>query len=190
MNIGVTQSQMSIVAVQFSRPASKAQESLPGGEARSSVAAADVVEVNTRVDAGFVSQVLQDSLEERLDAALQKAGVEMSASELLASGTDTSPQATAGRIVEFAVSFYAAYQGNQQDEERTAQLQGFVELIKGAVEEGFAGAREVLSGFAELSEGIQEDIDQTFELTMKGIDRFAEEQRKAMGEGEAEVGAI
>ena len=190
MNVGITQSQSLIAVARFSGTGAKIQGPASGKDAPSSGLATDVVEVSAQVDEGFVSRVLQDSLEERLNVALEKAGVEMSAGELLASETDTSPQATATRITDFAVSFYAAYQGNHQDQEGAVQLEGFVELVKGAVEEGFTGARELLDGFAEMSEDIEGDIDETFELTMRGIDSFAEEQRQTMEQGEEEVGPI
>lgn len=192
MNVGITQSQSLIAVARFSGAAAKTQGAASAKDVLSSAQATDtdVVEVSAQVDEGFVSRVLQDSLEERLGAALEKAGVEMSVGELVSSETDTSPQATATRITDFAVSFYAAYQGNHQDQEGAVQLEGFVELVKGAVEEGFTGARELLDGFAEMSEEAEGDIDETFELTMRGIDAFAEEQRQTMEQGEEEVGPI
>lgn len=207
MNVGTTQSQTLIATLRFSQTAVRTQGTTPAKDilsrtaegaasakdVPSRTAAVDVVEVGVQVDGRFVSRVLQDSLEERLNAALEKAGVEMSAGELLSGGMDSSPQATATRIVDFAVSFHAAYQGTHQGEEGAVQLEGFVGLIKGAMEEGFAGARELLDGFAEMSEEIEGGIGETFDLAMRGIDAFAEEQRQAMGkgeDGEPGVGAI
>ena len=99
----------------------------------------------------------------------------------------SSEQATATRIVDFATSFYSAYQMNHEGDEGGAKLEGFVTLIKGAVEEGFAGAQEVLGGFSEMSSKVQDDIDETFELTMKGIDAFADEQRQLEAQEEKEL---
>lgn len=191
MNIGTTQSQTLIASLQFSSTAVKTQLTAPKKNETASVSPLDVVEVGTQVDADFISKVLQDSLEERLNSALESAGVDSTVAELLSGGMDFSPQATAGRIVNFAVSFYGAYQLNNQGEEGATQLAGFVDLIKGAVKEGFAGAQELLNGFGEMSEEAQGDIDETFELTIKGIDEFAEEQRERLGqEEEAEVAVL
>lgn len=184
MNIGTTQSQTLISSLQFSSTTMKMPLAAPKKNEAASGSPLDVVEVGTQVDANFATRVLQDSLEERLNAAFESAGVNSTATSLLSGGMDFSPQATAGRIVDFAVSFYNAYQLNNQGEEGATQLAGFVDLIKGAVKEGFAGARELLGNFGEMSEGIQGNIDETFELTMKGIDDFAEEQRERIGQEE------
>jgi len=206
MNIGTTQSQSLINSMQFSsstvtQSATRMQFSssamTQSATARKSpiggVGSLDKVEVGTKVDGNFVNRVLQDSLEDRLNSALETAGVEMSAGELLASGMDFSPEATATRIVDFATSFYSAYQMNHESDEGGAKLEGFVTLIKGAVEEGFAGARELLGGFSEMSKEVEDDIDETFDLTMKGIDAFADEQRQLEAQAEEklqEMGAI
>ena len=74
-----------------------------------------------------------------------------------------------------------------------AQISGFAELIKGAIEEGFASAKDLLAGLGEISPAVQAKIDETFDLTMQGIDSFVEEQMVALsaqGEEEDPVGVI
>mgnify|MGYP001425511928 CR=1 FL=1 len=48
---------------------------------------------------------------------------------------------------------------------------------RGAVEEGFSQAKDVLEGIAKISQGVTADIDETLVLVMKGIDDFAEGKR-------------
>ena len=179
MEIGITQSQTLIASIAFSKSTAKSQVSLPKAEEKTANLV-DVVEIGRPIDADFAAQVLQDSLEERLNAMLESAGVESTVADLLASDADFSPQATAGRIVDFAVGFYEAYQQNHEGEEGKAQLEGFVQLIKGAIEEGFAGAQELLGRLGDISGEIQTNIDETFDLTMKGIDDFTEKQRRLL----------
>lgn len=133
--------------------------------------------VNRRIDATYQQRVLTDSVEDKLNTALEKAGLDMRAEDLLQEGLDVTPEATAARITEFATSFYGAYQANNPDTEGNAQLDGFVEMITGAVEEGFEEAGEILSGIGRIPDQVSQDIDRTLELTMEGLDAFAEEQR-------------
>ena len=55
-------------------------------------------------------------------------------------------------------------------------------MIKGAIEEGFASAQDILFGLGEISPDIQAGIDETFELTMQGINSFLEQQAQEQGE--------
>jgi hypothetical protein len=57
---------------------------------------------------------------------LRKAGIEGQALEDVLSGAlDLSPEVTAKRIVEFATSFFGAFQTNNADQEGDAQIDGF-----------------------------------------------------------------
>ena len=145
--------------------------------------------VNRRIDFEFGQRVLTDSMEDKLNTALEKAGLDMRAEDLLEEGLDTTPEATADRITEFATAFFDAYKANNDGMEAQAQIDNFVELIKGAVDEGFEDSREILSGIGRIPQQVTQDIDRTYELTMQGIDKFAEEQESALApppeEGEA-----
>ncbi len=183
MKIGAVQSQSLIAAA--TRPAAK---SMIGASAQVTAARilstdpeapdeAVKLSVNRRIDATYTQRVLTDSVEDKLNTALDKAGLDMRAEDLLQEGLDVTPEATAARITEFATSFYGAYQENNPDAEGSAQIDGFVEMIKGAVEEGFEGAKEILTGIGRIPDQVGQDIDRTLELTMEGLDAFAEEQR-------------
>lgn len=139
-----------------------------------------VLSVNRRIDFEYTQRVLSDSVENRLDKALEKAGLDTKAESLLQEGLDLTPEATAERITQFATSFFGAYQANNPDVEAEQQVNDFTELIKGAVEEGFADAKEILSGIGRIPAQVGEDMDRTLELTMAGIDRFADEQLQVL----------
>lgn len=182
MNVASTQSQTLVASLQQTRAPARAPstQSPTVAALAAGTDAADVVELGTAVDANFATRVLQDSLQERLDAALKEAGVDTSAEDLLASGLDTSPEATARRIVDFSTSFLSAYTANHPKDEAGARLDSFIALIKKAVDEGFSGARDLLSRVGEVPDEVNEGIDRTHDLVMQGIDNFASEQRQAL----------
>ena len=116
------------------------------------------------------------------DTALRDAGLDLDVETLLSSGLDMPPEATAQRMVDFAVSFFDAFKANHLEDQPESQIDGFSALIKGAVEEGFAVARSILEGIGPIRHSVGADIDETFELTMRGIDEFVEQQRMALQE--------
>ena len=176
MDVGSTQSQSLIasLSVTATRSVSIVQEATSGSESV-------LISLGQQIDLSYSQRVLQDSLTSSFDTALSDAGLELDVQTLLSSGLDLSPQATAQRIVDFAVSFFDAFQANHLDDDgKESQVDSFSALIRGAVEEGFADARSIIEGIGPIREGVAADIDETFELTMRGIDEFAEQQREAL----------
>lgn len=178
MQIGTTQSQdqsqsliasVSITKTHFEKQITTAERTL--------TRSGDFLEIDIEINGDFADRVLQDSLEKRLNEAFETAGLDMSTESLLASGQDMSPEAVSGRIVDFAVSFFGAFKDNNSDEEASEQLDGFVSMIKGAVEQGFAEAGDILKGIGQITGEAQSDMDETFNLTMNKIDAFAEGER-------------
>ncbi|MBD3419900.1 MAG: hypothetical protein GF398_07270 [Chitinivibrionales bacterium] len=71
---------------------------------------------------------------------------------------------TSQRIVDFAVSFYDAFEGAGEE---------FVSIIKGAVEDGFEQAREILG---ELPDAVNNLVGNTYDLVMEKLDTWSAEQ--------------
>ena len=194
MNMGNTQSQSLVASMQATRANFQMQKTtIDAGrsfEAKSLLV--DAVNVYIRVDEGFANRVLNDSLNDKLNATFQEAGMDTTVDSLLESGLDFSPEATANRIVELATGFFGQYQTNNEGIGEGEQIEGFVEMIKGAVEEGFAGAQEILEGLGEIDPDVQGGIDKTSDLVVKGIDDWASERAEqvATGSGEEGVTAI
>lgn len=88
---------------------------------------------------------------------------------------DHTPEATADRIVAFATGFFPSYAERHAEEGEQAQLDGFMELIKGGIEEGFRQARDILEGLDVLNGQVKEGVDSTFDLVMQGLDTFYEQ---------------
>ena len=182
MNVGNTQSQSLISSMQSSRSTLAVKKTIAdaGGSTQAKSLMVDAVNVNIQVDKGFANRVLSDSLNDKLNSMFQEAGMDTTVESLLESGTDFSPEATANRIVEFATGFYGQYQANNAEMSEKEQLEGFSTMIKGAIEEGFAGAQEMLEGLGEIDSDVQAGIDETFDLAMKGIDDFVAQRTEQL----------
>ncbi|MFT7127968.1 MAG: hypothetical protein ACI89U_000073 [Gammaproteobacteria bacterium] len=92
-------------------------------------------------------------------------------------GLDTSPEATAERIVSLSTGFFSRFK--EQNPELTAQEQivSFSEIVSKGIDKGFSEAREILDGLKVLKEGdIAENIDKTYELVQQGLQDFRENQ--------------
>ena len=76
-----------------------------------------------------------------MNAAFAAASMDTTVESLLQSGMDFSPGATAQRIVDFSTSCFSSYQRNHAEQDGQTQMAGFAEMIKGAIEEGFASAQ-------------------------------------------------
>ena len=186
MNIGSSPSQASpsfTGSIDMPRTAFQMQQTLtgPDGEATRTIMV-DAVEVNIQIDGEFAGRVLQDSMEGKLNAAFAATGMDTTVDGILHSGTDFLPKATAQRIVDFSTSFFGLFQQNHADEAGHSQATYFAAMIKGAIEEGFASAQDILFGLGEISPDIQAGINETFELTMQGINSFLEQQAQEQGE--------
>ena len=177
MNIGSSFSQGLIGSIDVKRTLREMQQTLstPDGTAARTLLI-DAVEVNVQIDGEFANRVLQDSTEDKLNAAFATAGIDTTVDSLLQNSMDFTPGATAKRIADFSLSFFGAFQQNHAYLDGVAQISGFAELIKSAIEEGFASAQDLLAGLGEISPAVQAGIDETFYLTMQGIDTFVEEQ--------------
>ena len=56
-------------------------------------------------------------------------------------------------------------------------------------EEPLLAQRDILEGIGQISSGVSDDIDQTYDLVMQGIDDFAEGQRLSLAEQVSEASA-
>lgn len=89
-----------------------------------------------------------------------------------ASALDVSPEATAGRIVSLSTGLFELYQGSNPDKDFATALEDFTELIRGAIDQGFAEARKILDGLGVLQGDIAGNIDRTYELVQQGLQDF------------------
>ncbi|EGM78445.1 hypothetical protein Rhein_1430 [Rheinheimera sp. A13L] len=90
------------------------------------------------------------------------------------SGVDTSPQATADRIVGFATAFYQKFSEQNPDMPEEERLDKFIALVGGGVDKGFEDARGILDGLGVLKGKVADDIDSTYSLIQDGFAKFRE----------------
>ncbi len=85
---------------------------------------------------------------------------------------DTSPEATANRIADFALGFFSKYAENnglQDDEAGRAQ---YADFIGKAISQGIEEARGILGALQALNPDVADGIDQTAQLIQTRLDDF------------------
>lgn len=87
-------------------------------------------------------------------------------------GVDTSPGATADRIVSFATNFFSLYQDQNSKMSFDEQLTSFMKIIGGAIDQGFDEAKEILTGLQVLEGDIAGEVEQTYSLVQEGLLTF------------------
>ncbi len=109
---------------------------------------------------------------DRINAVLEP---ELGPNAISSTPTDQfTPEATAGRILSLSTGFYDAYAAQHTDQDSETVVRNFVDLIRGGFERGFGEARDILSGLNVLGADspIEQGINQTYALVMKGYDDF------------------
>ena len=91
-----------------------------------------------------------------------------------ASGVDTSPQATADRIVSLSTAFFAKYQEKHPEKDLETALKDFTKTISDGIDKGFAEARNILDGLNVLQGDIASNIYKTYDLVQSGLKSFVD----------------
>lgn len=156
------------------------------GDGQTGTASIDSVQISlsSSLTIDDANKILKDQLSEKINAAFKEAGVDIDIEEVQKQNQDTSPEATARRIVDFATGFFGVYAKNHGNEEDTGRLDGFMSLIRDAVDKGFADARDILKGIADISGPVSDGIDRTYDLTQKGLDEFRRKQLDLISGGD------
>lgn len=111
---------------------------------------------------------------EGINAELEPIMGPNAAQKIYDSGIDTSPEATADRIVSFATAFYGKYKEQNPDKSEQENLDSFLKVIGGGIEKGFADAKDILKGLQVYEGEVESGVDKTYGLVMKGIANFRE----------------
>lgn len=88
------------------------------------------------------------------------------------SGLDVSPEATAERIVSFSTGLFPLFQQQHPELDEIQQVDRFLEVIGGGIDQGFAEAREILDGLGVLEGEIADNVDKTYDLVQEGLADF------------------
>ena len=130
-------------------------------------------QVSLRSNNDSLSLLYKTALE-GINAELEPVMGENAAQKIYDSGIDTSPEATAERIVAFATAFYSRYKelSDEQTEEQT--LDNFLALVTPGVDKGFADAKDILNGLKVYEGEVESGVDKTYQLVMQGLASFRE----------------
>lgn len=161
-----------------------------------------VIEASSRYQFNSILQPSQppgagkaSAYEDRSGEAGEKYGLLKTEAELILqaheqafSGDPFSPEATADRIVNFAVSFFPMFAADNPDMTHQQQVEAYREMVEGAIDEGFKDALQILGA---LPNDISANIEQTRSLVSEKLDAFfnqlagegAEEGKKAASQG-------
>ena len=109
-----------------------------------------------------------------INAELEPVMGENAAQKIYDSGIDTSPEATADRILAFATGFYSRYKELNPDKTEAENLTAFLDLITPGIEKGFADAKDILKSLKVYEGEVETGVDSTYSLVMQGLDSFRE----------------
>ncbi len=112
-----------------------------------------------------------DAINEELAPTLGENAIERSQEQ----GLDVSPEATAERIVSLTTAMFSRYQDSHPDDALAGQVDDFLGLIGGGIDQGFAEAREILDGLGVLEGDIAANIDRTYALVQEGLESFRQQ---------------
>ena len=98
-------------------------------------------------------------------------------------GIDVSPEATADRIVSFSTGLFSLFQQQHSSLSEPEQVDRFLDVIGGGIDQGFSEARDILEGLGVLKGEIADNIDKTYDLVQEGLSAFRD-KFESPGEGE------
>ncbi|MCP4292639.1 MAG: hypothetical protein GY780_12485 [bacterium] len=133
---------------------------------------------------GFLTSRLEDKLNSLFEKA-SEANPELAAAgpgAFFNSSTDVSPEATADRIVGFALGLKSVFARQNEDLDEKEMMARFESEIRRGIGEGFSDARGILGGLEMLDGEIEEGVDATWDLVQQRLDDYF----GGLGEDEAD----
>ncbi len=135
---------------------------------------------------GLADSIMQDGglgflrsrLDEKMGALFEKAAEDNP--ELAAAGpasfyeasTDVTPEATADRIVGFALGLKGIYSRQNSDLSEEELMASFESEIRRGISDGFGDARGILGDLDLRSDQVQENVDATWDLVQQKLEEF------------------
>lgn len=107
---------------------------------------------------------------EKLRAVVSDARAELGLAE--DATLDTSPEATANRIADFALGFFDKYAENNGLEDNEEGRRQYADFIGKAITQGIDEARGILQSLNSLSGDVTANIDKTAELVDQRLEDF------------------
>lgn len=117
-------------------------------------------------------QLLYKAAIEAIDEELEETLGPDSTQRNFDAGIDFSPEATADRIIKASTAFFYSYQEQHPEENLEEQLDNFIAIVSGGVDQGFDEARHILDGLGVLEGDIEDNINRTYDFVMEGYQGF------------------
>jgi len=105
-------------------------------------------------------------LKEIVNQAYEKLGVTNPAS------LDTSPEATASRIADFAIGMYSIYKRQNPDMEEGKRLEKYEKMIHKAIDKGFNEGVKILKGLNLFNGKVEKDANETMAIIQNKLNDF------------------
>ncbi|MCW8884005.1 MAG: DUF5610 domain-containing protein [Motiliproteus sp.] len=173
---------VSAVGGSSAAPSAPTKESVPSQDTAKSSATGSkqsqnlaILEANRSVSLSAGNQPLSLVYQAAIDAINEELAPTMGENALergQQQGLDVSPEATAERIVSMTTAMFDRYQDHRPELSATEQLDRFLSVIGGGIDQGFTEAREILDGLGVLEGEIAENIDRTYTLVQQGLEAF------------------
>lgn len=128
-------------------------------------------QVSLRSNNDSLSLLYKTALE-GINAELAPVLGENAAQKVYDSAVDTSPEATAERIVAFATAFYSRYKELAAADSEEQTLDNFMALITPGVEKGFSDAKDILKSLKVYEGDIETGVNSTYDLVTQGLANF------------------
>ncbi|MCP4445964.1 MAG: hypothetical protein GY811_11555 [Myxococcales bacterium] len=120
------------------------------GEVRQKPIGPDIVELSEEAKGTVLSQgKIEEMLHARLAKTLEAQGVDLSEHQ----GLDYSPDAVSQRIVDYSISLYGVFREQNTSLSENEAMNKFESTIRGAVDNGFDDAMDILEGV-----GLSDDV--------------------------------
>ena len=85
---------------------------------------------------------------------------------------DTSPEATANRIADFAIGAFERWLNNHKGLAEDDARKQFADFIGGAIQQGISEARDILGSLSALSPDVNTNIDTTWQIIQDRLNDF------------------
>ncbi len=122
------------------------------------------------VSKGQAQGIVLDRAYEKLRAVVGDARTALGLAE--GEEIDTSPNATADRIADFAINFFSKYAENNGLEDNEEGRKAFADFIGGAINQGIEEAKGILTALPAFDPEIQAGVEDTASYIQKRLDDF------------------
>jgi hypothetical protein len=122
------------------------------------------------VSKGQAQGIVLDRAYEKLRAVVGDARTALGLAE--GEEIDTSPNATANRIADFAINFFSKYAKNNGLEDNEEGRKQFADFIGAAIGQGIEEAKGILTALSAFDPEIQAGVEDTASYIQKRLDDF------------------